>query len=1291
MDRILAKLGDLKSRLAEILQSRRTALSTHDAFTKKADDEFKKFSEQLDHDLAAGLETNVLETQQAQERIEARWKLHGAKARRAAANLKAKLERQINERKNAWTERRREAREKAIAEHEGRRALFEAESAQNASRLDAMSVITREQKDDVVTLARKRGVRLETLRAKAVAGNTETEMTLGSFDRRLVEVAQKIESARNALRGGMSPSLAFALALTACLGLYGGLFHADPKNPLALGIAVLFIVACILIFSLHSARKDRVLQITSELLENANESSDILELLKAREHDNYMAGIATLGCERVKNTNDAEERTQQQMSEDGRPLRDAMAILQERRDKLVARVQRRRDTAQKNLADGSAASDVKLRAERNAALGRRKEQYVSQKQASETGKNTTLARLASEWSTALAETQAFVADLKRGFVASHPPWTTVEEKGCRLPDDFIKEVPIGTLNLDLNTLAPEAESEGAFSIPSSFDKTIPVVLSYPLCGSLFIRAGAGRRDDAMKIVSSTVLNLLRSFPPAKTKLTIIDPIGLGQNFAGLMHLADYDETLVNGRIWSDGAHIERKLTELTEHMEKVIQKFLRNRYPSIDDYNKEAGQMAEPYRFVVIGDFPTGFSEMALERLASIIKSGVRCGVYTVILHNSVQKLSQNMDLPQLKKNGVILADRGTGFVVEEEALNFPRFEYEALPSSTQIDALVNSIGKQCRESARVQVPFDVVLPKPEQFWLSNSDLSVRVPLGKSGADRLQHLELGRGTAQHALIAGKTGSGKSNLFHVVITNAASWYSPRELEFYLIDFKKGVEFKTYGVHHLRHARVVAIESDREFALSVLQRIDRELSHRGELFRKARVQDFASFRKACPDAIIPRTLLMIDEFQEFFTDDDNVAQDAALLLDRIVRQGRAFGIHVILGSQTLGGTYTLSKSTLGQVVVRIALQCTEADSYLVLSDDNAAASLLMRPGDAIYNDMAGMIEGNNPFQAVWLPKNTQDECLRVLQHKAVEGGMEAVEPLVVFEGNSLSDIRNNLVLRGVALQEPVSAESAPRIWLGEPNAIKGPTEVQFGRQAGSNLLVLGHRGDTELAMACSTVISLAAAHSADAISIKILDGARPDSPARERLNQLIKMLPHEIEICDYRRVPQVLQELAATMKSRQEGTSAEKRIFVLVLGLEKFRMLRQEDEFSFSSSSEDAGPSASKAFTDMLLEGPNAGVHSLVWCDTLSNLNRSLSRKTLREFEMRVLFQMSASDSSELIDSPAANRLGMYNALFYSAASGGMEKFRPYEAPDKEFIEDFGRLLSPRTPKVAQRTA
>src|SRR5579885_1612608 len=126
--------------------------------------------------------------------------------------------------------------------------------------------------------------------------------------------------------------------------------------------------------------------------------------------------------------------------------------------------------------------------------------------------------------------------------------------------------------------------------------------------------------------------------------------------------------------------------------------------------------------------------------------------------------------------------------------------------------------------------------------------------------------------------------------------------------------------------------------------------------------------AGFEKAGGAGPLPRCLLIIDEFQEFFTEEDRIAQDAAMLLDRLVRQGRAFGIHVLLGSQTLGGAYSLARSTIGQMAVRIALQCSETDAHMILADDNPAARLLTRPGEAIYNDANGMIEGNDFFQVV-----------------------------------------------------------------------------------------------------------------------------------------------------------------------------------------------------------------------------------------------------------------------------------------------------------------------------------
>ena len=131
----------------------------------------------------------------------------------------------------------------------------------------------------------------------------------------------------------------------------------------------------------------------------------------------------------------------------------------------------------------------------------------------------------------------------------------------------------------------------------------------------------------------------------------------------------------------------------------------------------------------------------------------------------------------------------------------------------------------------RVQVPFTDIAPAADAVWSLDTGDELRVPIGRTGATKLQYLCLGKGTRQHALVAGKTGSGKSTLFHVIITNLALWCSPEEVEFYLVDFKKGVEFKTYATHKLPHARVIAIESDREFGLSVLQRVDDELKRRG----------------------------------------------------------------------------------------------------------------------------------------------------------------------------------------------------------------------------------------------------------------------------------------------------------------------------------------------------------------------------------------------------------------------------------------------------------------------------
>jgi hypothetical protein len=123
--------------------------------------------------------------------------------------------------------------------------------------------------------------------------------------------------------------------------------------------------------------------------------------------------------------------------------------------------------------------------------------------------------------------------------------------------------------------------------------------------------------------------------------------------------------------------------------------------------------------------------------------------------------------------------------------------------------------------------------------------------------------------------------------------------------------------------------------------------------------------------------------------------------------------------------------------------------------------------------------------------------------------------------------------------------------------------------------------------------------------------------------------------------------------------------------LVHGLQKFKKLRGEDDFSFST---DDSESPAKQLTSVITEGSSHGVHLITTVDSFNNVNRFINRKTLTEIEMRVVFQMSASDSASLIDSPKASNLGLHRALLHNEQAGTLETFRPYAVPDAAWIAD-----------------
>ena len=888
--------------------------------------------------------------------------------------------------------------------------------------------------------------------------------------------------------------------------------------------------------------------------------------------------------------------------------------------------------------------------------------------------------LTNAWQEGLSRFEETVQHIEDICGRIFPPWDSPVWETW-LPADVVPDgMRFGSVRVGLERLAhgiPEDERLRAL-VPA--EMSLSALLPFPARGNLLLKASGPGREAAVRLLQAVMLRCLTAIPPGKVHFTILDPVGLGENFAAFTHLADYQERLVTSRIWTEASQIDQRLVDITAHIENVIQQFLRNQFQTLEEYNAQAGEVAEPYRIVVVANFPTNFTPEAARRLVSIAASGGRCGTYTLISVDMAQPMPQGFQLADLEQGSTSLVWKDSKFAWNDRDYEIFPLELERPANDEFTTRMMHVIGKLAQQAGRVEVPFDLIAPAAEQRWTGDTRSGLRVALGRAGALKKQFLQLGQGTAQHVLIAGKTGSGKSTLLHALITQLALTYSPEEVELYLVDFKKGVEFKTYAAHELAHARVVAIESEREFGLSVLQRLDGELKQRGERFRGLGVNDLASYRQASGTPL-PRVLLVVDEFQEFFVEDDKVAQEAALLLDRLVRQGRAFGIHILLGSQTLGGAYSLARSTIDQMAVRIALQCSETDGHLILSKENGAARLLNRPGEAIYNDANGRVEGNELFQIVWLSEDRREEALSDVRELARQRHYVPPRPQIVFEGTAPADMARNPLLERL-LREPAwpEAPGALYAWLGEAVAIKDPTAAVFRRQGGANLLLIGQQGEIAANLLAAAVISLTAHQplvetaGRGGLEIHMLGAGASEAIPETLLYQLPDRIGAPVQMIGVRDLPAVLGELAAEVDRRHnEGDTAAPPRFFFVYGLHRFRDLRKpEDDFGFSRRGEEK-PNPAKLFANLLREGPAVGVFTVVWCDTLNNLNRAVDRQALREFEMRVLFQMSAADSSTLIDSPAASKLGLHRALFYTEDQARLEKFRPYGSPDEAWLE------------------
>src|SRR5258708_11494861 len=182
----------------------------------------------------------------------------------------------------------------------------------------------------------------------------------------------------------------------------------------------------------------------------------------------------------------------------------------------------------------------------------------------------------------------------------------------------------------------------------------------------------------------------------------------------------------------------------------------------------------------------------------------------------------------------------------------------------------------------------------------------------------------------------------------------------------------------------------------------------------------------------------------------------------------------------------------------------------------------------------------MEGNSRFRAVWLSEDVRDDNLAKFRSRADKNGAHYPGPFV-SEGNAPADVKENLVLNKLLAPPPPLATAdknlgATRVWLGEPNSIKGPTEAVFQRQSASNLMVVGQNDENTLAILGVSLVSLAAQHYNGSARVILLDSVPRGSPQAEFLDRVIQSISLPVERPKAGGVPHLMSELSDELKKR-----------------------------------------------------------------------------------------------------------------------------------------------------------
>ncbi|MCK9897677.1 FtsK/SpoIIIE domain-containing protein [Frankia sp. AgB32] len=524
------------------------------------------------------------------------------------------------------------------------------------------------------------------------------------------------------------------------------------------------------------------------------------------------------------------------------------------------------------------------------------------------------------------------------------------------------------------------------------------------------------------------------------------------------------------------------------------------------------------------------------------------------------------------------------------------------------------------------------------------------VPIGVANG-RPFHLSLVR-DGPHGLIAGTTGSGKSELLQTMIIAHAMTYRPDEMVFVLVDYKGGSAFAECAA--LPHTVGLVTDLDPHLVRRALVSLSAELRRREELLARFQAKDLEALalQSRPPGTVPPRLLLVVDEFASLARE---LPEFVAGLVG-LAQRGRSLGLHLLLATQRPSGV--VSPEIRANTNLRIALRVTDtAESEDIVGRPDAALLSTATPGRAVLRTgpdrvsvvQTGWVGGPAPTANIeatapppeviplpwpdqttgWTPGNeaptdsARETELTALVH-AVRGAAAALH-VPAQRRPWLSPLPDQIsVLDSPYRQTPGSLPAVP-IGLADHCDLQTQRPFTFDVVDGGHLLVVGASRSGRSTALRTVAGAIAAALSPQDVHIYGLDCGGDALAA-------LTALPHTGALVgrdDVERVSRLLARLTSTVEGRRRQFAAdaaadlrEARRSDGAAGLPYLVLLVDGFEGFLAEFEDLAGGDLVESLLRLLREGPAAGLRVVLSAD-----RRALTGRVASLIEERLVLRMA----------------------------------------------------------------